>query len=661
MKVASLKLSVLSIAMLSTFSSHADNYLGTSVAEGDTALSGVTSGDKTVNDNQGNTQIYYGDGKAAIFVSQDANTYNYSNGGYPNADSTNVDMYISADKTQINSTSTIIKSGTQEVYNATAGDTTLTADDNITAKVNFDHASAGAFTVVDGNGGVATEYTPFSTDAQTTTIRASTGEGSTTTAASITVSSSGVSVTGGIDNNSAGITNAGAISGVTTLSASGTITAGAFDAGSGEIQTTGTVSGGIGDFSTVEATTGNITTVNSTTINNSGALSVSGTTTTTGIDNTGNITNSGNITTGSLNVTGTTTTAGIGNTGSLNQVGIANINASSTATTNVGTGGGNTNIGAAGSTNTILGTTNINTNGSAGTQIGNFGNSATIHGSNIYLDTINTHLYMDSGNVMLSNTSGQNYSGVSATNAYIQSGSNSVIVDATGTAVTGGMSVDSGGGTTELTVGTGTISVAGSTSINNNVNSATSINTGTSTGSVTIGNAANTTSLNSSINNIGTSVGYASTNNIGNTNAGTTTNAMGGNSSVALSNNSGSLSVASGGSYTVSNTQAQTAFGANTLTVDATHINGTVGGGSINVTNTSTTIGNAGGGSFTSTATPNIVGVSGPALIAGDAASQANVAGASYVNRLQGNTLVDGNMYINGTLVYTSNSSASQS
>ena len=269
--------------------------MGTSVAEGDTALSGVTSGDKTVNDNQGNTQIYYGDGKAAIFVSQDANTYNYSNGGYPNADSTNVDMYISADKTQINSTSTIIKSGTQEVYNATAGDTTLTADDNITAKVNFDHASAGAFTVVDGNGGVATEYTPFSTDAQTTTIRASTGEGSTTTAASITVSSSGVSVTGGIDNNSAGITNAGAISGVTTLSASGTITAGAFDAGSGEIQTTGTVSGGIGDFSTVEATTGNITTVNSTTINNSGALSVSGTTTTTGIDNTGNITNSWQI------------------------------------------------------------------------------------------------------------------------------------------------------------------------------------------------------------------------------------------------------------------------------------------------------------------------------------------------------------------------------
>ncbi len=442
----------------------------------------------------------------------------------------------------------------------------------------------------------------------------------------------------GLNNSGGGITSAGAISGATSISASGTISG-------------ATVSGTTLTDGVATLTGGNLSgvgTISSTTINNSG------TTTTSALSVTNNAGVGGN-----LSVTGTTTTAGINNNGTLNQVGTANINASGTATTNVGTGGGNTNIGAAGSTNTILGTTNINTSGSAGTQIGNFGNSATIHGSNIYLDTINTHLYMDSGNVMLSNTSGQNYSGVSATNAYIQSGSNSVIVDATGTAVTGGMSVDSGGGTTELTVGTGTISVAGSTSINNNVNSATSINTGTSTGSVTIGNAANTTSLNSSINNIGTSVGYASTNNIGNTNAGTTTNAMGGNSSVALSNNSGSLSVASGGSYTVSNTQAQTAFGANTLTVDATHINGTVGGGSINVTNTSTTIGNAGGGSFTSTATPNIVGVSGPALIAGDAASQANVAGASYVNRLQGNTLVDGNMYINGTLVYTSNSSAS--
>ena len=42
----------------------------------------------------------------------------------------------------------------------------------------------------------------------------------------------------------------------------------------------------------------------------------------------------------------------------------------------------------------------------------------------------------------------------------------------------------------------------------------------------------------------------------------------------------------------------------------------------------------------------------------GDAASRQNIAGASYVNRLEGNTLINGNTYINGTLVYTSNTSA---
>ena len=46
-------------------------------------------------------------------------------------------------------------------------------------------------------------------------------------------------------------------------------------------------------------------------------------------------------------------------------------------------------------------------------------------------------------------------------------------------------------------------------------------------------------------------------------------------------------------------------------------------------------------------------------MLNGDAASQAVVTGTSYVNRLQGNTLIDGNTYINGTLVYSSNTSAS--
>ncbi len=239
----------------------------------------------------------------------------------------------------------------------------------------------------------------------------------------------------------------------------------------------------------------------------------------------------------------------------------------------------------------------------------------------------------------------------------------STTINNSGTTTTSALSV-----TNNATVG-GNLSVTGASTLNG----ATTINntlqvTGTTTtaginnnGTFNQVGSANINASGSATTNIGTGGGNTNIGAAGSTNTiiGTTTNAMGGNSSVALSNNSGSLSVASGGSYTATNTQAQTAFGANTLTVDATHINGTVGSGSINLTNTSTSIGNTGGGSYTSTATPNIVGVSGPALIAGDAASQANVAGASYVNRLQGNTLVDGNMYINGTLIYTSNSSAS--
>ena len=37
------------------------------------------------------------------------------------------------------------------------------------------------------------------------------------------------------------------------------------------------------------------------------------------------------------------------------------------------------------------------------------------------------------------------------------------------------------------------------------------------------------------------------------------------------------------------------------------------------------------------------------------------LAGSTYINRLEGNTLVNGNMYINGTLGYTSNTSATTS
>ena len=147
---------------------------------------------------------------------------------------------------------------------------------------------------------------------------------------------------------------------------------------------------------------------------------------------------------------------------------------------------------------------------------------------------------------------------------------------------------------------------------------------------MTIGNSLNTTNLNSATNNIGatnlvgaatannigTGNGYASTNRIGNTNTGTTIIETAGNSVLTMQNNSASLS--SGGG-TASNGNS----GSNALT---------------------------GGGGYTTYATAQTVTSNN---------SIANtLLGAQYVNKINGNTLIDGNVYINGTLNYVSSTSA---
>lgn len=65
---------------------------------------------------------------------------------------------------------------------------------------------------------------------------------------------------------------------------------------------------------------------------------------------------------------------------------------------------------------------------------------------------------------------------------------------------------------------------------------------------------------------------------------------------------------------------------------------------------------------MTTYATPQTIPATGETgLVNGDATSQNTVRGAEFVNRIQGNTLVDGNMYVNGTLAYTSTASATTS
>src|SRR5581483_1163191 len=85
-------------------------------------------------------------------------------------------------------------------------------------------------------------------------------------------------------------------------------------------------------------------------------------------------------------------------------------------------------------------------------------------------------------------------------------------------------------------------------------------------------------------------------------------------------------------------------------------------GGSFSATPTTATMGVAGGGNMMTYATTQSIPTTGATgLVYGDTASQNTVRGAEFLNRIQGNTLVDGNMYINGTLVYMSNTSATTS
>lgn len=428
-------------------------------------------------------------------------------------------------------------------------ETTICSDANsCIVNVNTDDGSIGGFMVVNGT---ATQTTTFNSEKNFTTITAG--------ANSLTVNNTtGITAVGGINNSSGGITNAGAISGATTINASGTITG-------GNLSTAGTVTGATGTFTTLSgttlggtlnangnnitnvgtigATTGNITTLNSTTINNSGTT------------NTGalSVTNNAGIG-GNLTVTGTSTLNGataINNTLTVN---------SGAGATELAVGTNTVDINA---TTNVTGTTNINTTGSAATTIGSNTNTSTVR--------------LESGTSSIQTSNG----------------ANSIIGN--------------------------TNTVIGVTNINVNNNAATNINTGTTASDVTIGGSANVTNLNSAtnnigvsgtyatVNNIGTNAAFTSTNTIGNTNAGSSVNAYAGNSSLTMVNGSASLKSGAGSGYT--------AYSAPQTVVGATLVNG-------------------------------------------DAASRALVNGAQITNAILGNTLVDGNMYINGTLVYSSNSSA---
>lgn len=133
------------------------------------------------------------------------------------------------------------------------------------------------------------------------------------------------------------------------------------------------------------------------------------------------------------------------------------------------------------------------------------------------------------------------------------------------------------------------------------------------------------------VTNINTTGNAATT--LGNTNTATTVTARGGNSHLSLANNSASVGVTGGGNVSANGTSATMAGTGTRATNGTSGTSAGTGAGAVTVHNSAQTV--------ASGTTVN------------DALS-----GVSFQNQISGNTFVDGNMYINGTLAYVSSNSA---
>jgi hypothetical protein len=217
------------------------------------------------------------------------------------------------------------------------------------------------------------------------------------------------------------------------------------------------------------------------------------------------------------------------------------------------------------------------------------------------------------------------------------------------TSITGTNNITGTNSITGANTITGTNSISGTNSVSGttDVTGSTTINTGASTSLTTIGGASNQTFLNSAINTIGSSASYAtvnsmgtgdafqSSNTIGNMNAASTVTLNGGAGYVTISNNASAIGTGTGGMVTTS---------ASSATIRASSSGTLASNGS-----TGTMAVGAGGG-YTAYATTQNTGAMNS--IGGV------VDNKSYTNKISGNTFVDGNVYINGTLDYVSSNSA---
>lgn len=254
-----------------------------------------------------------------------------------------------------------------------------------------------------------------------------------------TLSASGLTTTNGIDNGGDGITNAGAISGATTINATGTITGGSLLTG-GTLGVSGLTSlnGGLtmdsGVF-TVADGTGN--TAIAGTLNVTGVTALTGNLTANGATNQiGTAGTSANTITGATNaITGTTSTTLVGGSSSatLSNSGMAITGntsitgtLSSTGNTTLGTNAGTVNTfgSGAGSANTIGNNDSATTvhlnGGNASTSIANNAASMSVAPGGSFSANATTATMRAGGN--MGTTTGLATNGTSGTSATLGSG-----------------------------------------------------------------------------------------------------------------------------------------------------------------------------------------------------------------------------------------------
>ena len=326
---------------------------------------------------------------------------------------------------------------------------------------------------------------------------------------------------------------------------------------------------------------------------------------------------------GPLSVTNATTTKGISNAGDLTQTGATTLTGATGITGTLGVSG-NTTL----STLTTTGAATLNS--AAITNNATVGGTLGVTGATTTMGITNTGGLAQTGTTTLTGATGI---------------TGAAMINTTGNATT-----TIGNATSATTVG-GTLGVTGATTTNGITNTgglmqtgATSINTA-SAASTVIGNAANTTSINSATNNIGVNM-FATTNNMGTNSAAASTNVIGNaNNATTVNSNAGA------GYSALNNINATLGTGTGGMVqTDATTATLRASSAGVLASNGSTGAMNIGaGGGYTAYATSYSTGTG---TIGGI------VDNKSYTNKISGNTYVDGNVYINGTLDYVSSNSA---